>query len=128
MTATNQVREIFADARHMQSQALEQLANGDIRDAAEKAWCATKRATDALILARTDREPNTTSQTSGGLRSLARNDARFQSLRSRYAISISELHSGCFYDGHCEPEDLISEVIRETAQYIQDAEALAEEA
>ena len=127
MTATNQVREIFADARYMQSQALKRLANGDIRDAAEKAWCATKRATNALILARTGQEPTTTSQTSGGLRVLARNDDRYRSLRQRYAICISELHSGCFYDGHCEPEDLISEVIRETVQYIQDAEALAEE-
>ena len=127
MTATNQVREIFADARQMQSQALERLAAGDIRDAAEKAWCATKRATIALILARTGREPTTTTQTSGGLRVLARNDERYRSLRLRYNTCISELHSSCFYDGHCEPEDLISEVIRETAQYIQDAEALAEE-
>ena len=111
----------------MQSQALKRLANGDIRDAAEKAWCATKRATNALILARTGQEPTTTSQTSGGLRVLARNDDRYRSLRQRYAICISELHSGRFYDGHCEPEDLISEVIQETAQYIQDAEALAEE-
>ena len=127
MTATSQVREIFADARRMHLQSLVQLEQGDVRDAAEKAWCATKRATDALILARTGREPQTTSQTSGGLRSLVRNDERFRSLRQRFAIVISELHSGCFYDGHCEPEDLISEVVQETAQYIQDAEALAEE-
>lgn len=127
MTATNRVSEIFADARRMHLQALAQLDRGDIRDAAEKAWCATKRATDALILARTGREPQTTSQTSGGLRRLVRNDERCRLLRQRYALCISELHSGCFYDGHCEPEDLISEVIRETAQYIHDAAALAEE-
>ena len=127
MTATSQVKEIFDDARFMQSEALERLSAGDIRDAAEKAWCATKRATIALILARTGREPTTTSQTSGGLRVLARNDERYRSLRQRYAICISELHSGCFYDNHCEPEDLIIEVIHDTAQYIQDAETLAEE-
>ena len=127
MTLTSQVTEIFDDSRQMHVQALERLAQGDIRDAAEKAWCATKRATIALILARTGREPTTTTQTSGGLRVLARNDERYRSLRQRYNTCISELHSGCFYDGHCEPEDLISEVIRETAQYIQDAEALAGE-
>ncbi len=126
MTTAGQVRDRFTDARYMQSQALERLADGDLRDAAEKAWCATKRATDALLSARTGREPQTTSQTSGGLRTLARNDARFRSLRSRYAIAILELHAGCFYDGHCEPADLIAEVIRETAQYIRDAETLAE--
>ena len=125
MTTTDQIREIFDDARNIHLQAMEQLAEGDIRDAAEKAWCATKRATDALILSRTGRDPQTTSQTSGGLRSLAREDERFQSLRTRYAICISELHSGCFYDGHCEPEEMISATIRETAQYIEDAERLS---
>ena len=43
---------------------------GDVRDAAEKAWCATKRATDALILARTGREPETSRETSQELRNL----------------------------------------------------------
>lgn len=127
MTATSQVREIFTDARFMHSEALERLAAGDIRDASEKAWRATKRATNALILARTGQEPTTTSQTSGGLRVLARNDERYRSLRSRYNTCISELHSSCFYDGHCEPVDLLSEVIRDTDQYIRDAEILAEE-
>ena len=57
---------------------------------------------------------------------LARNDERYRSLRSRYNTCISELHSSCFYDGHCEPVDLLSEVIRDTDQYIRDAEILAE--
>ena len=47
---TTRVAALLADAREVHSQALERLAAGDIRDAAEKAWCATKRATDALIL------------------------------------------------------------------------------
>ena len=57
MVATDRVNEIFADARAMQAQALQRLEQGDVRDAAEKAWCATKRATDALVLARTGEEP-----------------------------------------------------------------------
>jgi hypothetical protein len=36
--------------------ALERLDPMDIRDASEKAWCAAKRATDALIVARTGEE------------------------------------------------------------------------
>ena len=51
MVATSRVREIFEDARFMHRSALERLDAQDIRDAADKAWCATKRATDALILA-----------------------------------------------------------------------------
>ena len=52
MVITEDVRAIFLDARTLQSAAVERLGQGDIRDAAEKAWGATKRATDALVLAR----------------------------------------------------------------------------
>ena len=51
MLATDRVPAIFADALSVHADALRLLEAGDIRDAAEKAWCATKRATDALILA-----------------------------------------------------------------------------
>ena len=51
-TRTNRIEEIFQDARELQADALEMLAQGRIRNAAEKAWGATKRAADALILAR----------------------------------------------------------------------------
>ena len=53
MVATDRVLEIFADARILQADALEMLAQGKFRNAAEKAWGAAKRATDALVLART---------------------------------------------------------------------------
>ena len=53
MVMTETVKTIFDDARALQSAAVERLDQGDIRDAAEKAWGATKRATDALVLART---------------------------------------------------------------------------
>ena len=54
MVATDRVREIFTDARALQADALEMLALGKVRNAAEKAWGATKRATDALVLAHTE--------------------------------------------------------------------------
>ena len=71
MVATDRVTQIFTDARTVHSEALERLQAGDIRDGAEKAWCATKRATDALILARTGDEPVKTPATSQAIRTLA---------------------------------------------------------
>ena len=58
MLATDPVSTIFDDARSLHAEALRLLEAGDIRDAAEKAWCATKRAIDALILERTGEEPS----------------------------------------------------------------------
>ena len=123
MVATSRVRDIFADARAMQSEALERLTTGDIRDAAEKAWCATKRATDALILARTGEEPVTTARTTNELDRLAGGDTNFEPLVGRYYSRISQLHGACFYDGNCN--DQTERRIRETAIYIDDAERLA---
>ena len=57
MVATDRVRFLFSDARTLYDDALEMLDQGKIRNAAEKAWGATKRATDALILAREGEEP-----------------------------------------------------------------------
>lgn len=125
MAATDEVREIFTDARSLHASALERLNAGDLRDAAEKAWGATKRATDALILSKRGHVPNTTGQTSRELRFLAQSDSRLQSLRTRYNTCIKELHDDCFYDGHCEPEELVVELVHSTSNYIQDAEDLA---
>ena len=121
----DQVEEIFADARQMHAQAVEQLEQGDIRDAAEKAWRATKRATDALVLARTGREPERTPQTSSGLRVLADGDPMMHTLVGRYYSRQGILHGECFYLGLCEPLDQTERRIRETADYIADAERFA---
>ena len=107
----------------MHHSALERLAVRDVRDAADKAWCATKRATDALILARTGEEPRTTALTSDGLDDLARRDDRVKILVGRYYSRISQLHGQCFYDGRCGSPDT-ERRIRETAEYITDTESL----
>ena len=125
MTAQDRVTEIFDDARTQHRAALERLGAGDIRDAAEKAWCATKRATDALILAWTGEEPGPTAITSKGLDALTREDGRVKSLVGRYYSRISRLHGQCFYNGRC-PSLETERRIRETADYIQDAERLAD--
>ena len=109
----------------MQSSALEQLSAGDIRDAAEKAWCATKRATEALLLANTGEVPQTATEVSRGLRALGRNSENWRSLQEQFACSAQFLLHDCHYNGHCEPLDDTERLIRETARYIGDAEALA---
>ena len=119
----DRVRELFADARSVHSQAIERFEEGDIRDAAEKAWCATRSATDAVILARTGEEPSTTSATTNNLDSLARRDAETRQLQGRYYSRIHNLHGQCFYAGFCN--DQTERRIRETSAYIDDAEALA---
>ena len=125
MTITTDVHRIFADARQVHSEALERLGQGDIRDAAEKAWCATLRATNALILAHTGEEPLKTLETRVGLDALAHNDNRLKILVGRYFTRQEQLHGQCFYLGLCEPLEVTERRIRETIQYIMDAEALA---
>ena len=124
-TASTQERvaELFTDARQVHSQAIERLEAGDVRDAAEKAWCAAKRATDALILAHTGEEPPTTAATSDNLDRLCRFNPQARILQGRYYSRIHHLHGMCFYSGYCN--DDTERRIRETIAYITDAENLA---
>ena len=125
MAITNRVAEIFADARTVYNSALERLEQGDTRDAAEKAWCATKRATDALILARTGEEPDKAPITSRELRRLALGDGRLDNLVNWYSANRDVLHGDCFYLGLCEPIEDTERRIKETALYIRETESLA---
>ena len=127
MVATDRVREIFGDAKALQADALEMLEQGRVRNAAEKAWGATKRATDALVLARTGEEPERTPETGAGLRRL---ETVYEAVRNarllpRYYSRQGHLHGECFYNGLCEPIDDTERRIRETTDYITDAERLA---
>ena len=126
MTATSardRAADIFADARFMQAQAIEQLHRGDIRDASEKAWCATKRSTDALVLSHTGEEPPSTHDTTEALLALARQSNDCETLVGRYFTGISYLHGNCFYSGICGPD--VERRIRETTAYIDDAENMS---
>ena len=125
MLTTDRITAIFDDARGVHADALRLLGAGDVRDAAEKAWCATKRATDALILARTEIEPVISSETTRGVNGLAAADQAVRPLRRRYFSRQSELHGSCFYLGDCEPFDEVERRIHQTADYINDAERLA---
>ena len=121
--ATDRVKYLFADARNLHGDALEMLEQSKVRNAAEKAWGATKRATDALVLAKTGEEPPTTASTTEGLLALARVSDEIENLVGRYFTRISYLHGTCFYDGICGPDT--ERRIHQTLDYIEDAERLA---
>ena len=126
MTTTSaDASPIFADARRMHTAALDRLDAGDVRDAAEKAWCAAKRATDALVLARTGQLPPKSPDTTRALLKLAKDHREIRSLRDRYFTRQSALHGDCFYTGWCEPIEAIQQLIHETEVFIQDTEALS---
>ena len=125
MLDTDRVAAGFQDAWVLYADALEELARDKIRNAAEKAWGATKRATDALILARTGEEPPTTALTSQGLRALASEGSGVENLVGRYYTRIGFLHGECFYNGMCQPVEDTERRIRETDDYIRDAQELA---
>ena len=124
MVATDRVQDMFADSRVLYDDAMEMLAQDKLRNAAEKAWGATKRATDGLLLARTGEEPRTTAATTQELDRLANRDPQVKSLVGRYFSRIGQLHGLCFYDGICDPE-LTNRRVRETTAYIEDAEVMA---
>ena len=117
---------IFADARTLQEDALEMLELGKIRNAAEKAWGATKRATDAVILERTGREPGTSGITYRGIRGQRHQSVELESLANRYSQRMQDLHGSVFYDGILDPQEPIVRDIHATADYIRDAERLAD--
>ena len=124
---SERVAAVFADAWALYGDAIDVLELGKLRLAAEGTWGAVKRATDALILARTGREPGSTGRTVAGIRSLANNDpAVFASLRSRFRIRVRILHAAVFYEGDTESFRVAEVLIRGTGEYIRQAENFAQ--
>jgi uncharacterized protein (UPF0332 family) len=126
MDRDGRVKEIFEDAALLISSAISELERGEIRNAAEKAWGATVRATNALILAKTGRQMEGARGTTKELNDLARDDKKIdEKLIGRYFTRESFLHGHCFYMGICEPQDQVERRIRETKEYIEDARRLS---
>ena len=120
------IEDIFRDAEKLYGDAINELERGRIRDAAEKAWGAAVRATDALILARTGEKPVRTDLTTRRLHELALEDPEVdEKLVGRYHTRQDFLHGACFYMGVCEPIDSVIRRIRETEDYMRDARDLA---
>ena len=126
MTITMEAQALFDDASAMHNAAISQMMSGDIRDAAEKAWCAALQATNAVILAQTGVMPEKTPITSLELNKLRAASNRFESLVRRYYTRQGHLHGECFYLGLCDPQEEVERRIRETEAYIADAKQLAD--
>ena len=124
-TTTDRVSELFADAQALYDDALEMLEQGRLRNAAEKAWGATKRSTDAMVLARTRTEPQSAGQARRALLRMRNDGPALVAFHGEYSIRSELLHVNCFYDANCEPEEDITALIRETDSYIQNAMTLA---
>ena len=124
-TTTDRVTELFDDARTLYGDALDMLAQGKIRNAAEKAWGATKRSTDAMVLARTGDEPQSAGQARRALLRMSSDNEEVDRFQGQYNTRSALLHVNCFYDGNCEPEAEMTALIRDTDSYIQDAINLA---
>ena len=94
-TTTDRVSELFADARYLYGDALEMLAQDRLRNAAEKAWGATKRSTDAMVLARTGQEPQSAGQARRALLRLSNGGGPFDTFQGQYntraALSAHQL-------------------------------------
>lgn len=125
-TTIDRVSYLFADAQSLYGDALDMLDQGRTRNAAEKAWGATKRATDALILARTGDEPRSAGYARRALLRLGSASPACKTFHGEYSIRSELLHGNCFYDGNCEPTAEMAALIRATDAYIRDAQALAD--
>ena len=126
MVLAHDVQALFDDAKNLHQSALKIAEEGDLRDAAEKAWCAVNRATTALVLARTDARPDRSPQVTDGLAYLADDDFRLVDLTNAYFAYQGRLHGRYFYDGKLDsPSTVISEINR-VGNYIQEAERWAE--
>jgi uncharacterized protein (UPF0332 family) len=126
MMIDDRVETIFGDAESLYTEAIEELKRGKIRDASEKAWGATARATNALILARTGEEVEGTRGLTRKFLEISGEDGELrEKLEGRFFSRESVLHGHCFYMGACEPIREIERRIKETKQYIEEARKLA---
>ena len=116
---------MLSEAWAFYDEAIKLLGQGDLRNAAGKAWEASEKATNAMILERTGREPQNERETSREVRFLLLEGGDFKAFSSRFVGQIHDLYGDCFIDNHCDPEDYHAEMIRNTAAYIREAERLA---
>ncbi len=126
-----EIEELSKDAMKLYEEALRDLEAGRIRKAAENAWCATIRATAALLIARGKAKGWEDVKYAGPRRTLLdeleSEDEEVEKLRmyERYCVRSDSLHGACFYEGICEPLERNIKRIIETVDYIKDAMKLA---
>lgn len=128
MVVASNVAGMFDDARELQRAARQCVADGDIRNGAERAWLAARMATNALILARSGWLPEKIIDTSRELNVLASQDDAVRDIVDRYYTRLGQLHEECFSLGLCDPVSETEGRIKRTACYIDDVERLAHSA
>ena len=126
MTLKDAAAVLMADAHSMQAESIARLEAGDWRDAAEKAWCATRNTTEALLLEINGQENRRSTNIDAGIRSLARErGGKWVELRKNYTEAVYHLHIEAFYGGIYH--DDIPDLVRSVSDYILLAEDLAAE-
>ncbi len=114
----------MSDARAMQAEAMARLEAGDWRDASEKAWCATRNATQAVVLEIYGVDSPRSTNIDAGIRFLARErGGEWVGLRKDYTEVVYHLHIEAFYGGVYH--DDIPDLVRGVSDYIRLAEELA---
>ena len=119
MVLAPDVQALFNDARDLHQSALKVAEEGDLRDAAVKAWCAVNRATTALVLARTDARPGRSPQVTHGLTGLADDDFRLRGLADAYFVYQGLLHGTYFYDGKLDSPPTVTSQIRRVGNLLK---------
>jgi len=120
-----EVEELFKDAENLYQEALKELEEGRIRKAAENAWGATAKATDALLYARAKVEIVRGLGRTREIYKLAEKDSEVGALVKEYNDRILHLHGNCFYEGICKiPGIDLEKLIVETGRYIENTKKI----
>jgi len=123
-----EVEKLIQDAKDLLKKARAEL-EVNIRDAAENAWEATVRATDAVILERRGFVPTGPTAMPDRRRALHEIHGKEPIIRKReilerFYIREGMLHGSCFCEGICDPIDEVKRRIVETRDYIEDVRKL----
>ena len=123
--SSEKVEELIRDAEDLLRKAIEEIPV-NLRDSAEKAWGATVRASNALILAKTGKYPERVPETTTFIHIVCSKEPEAERIRlcDRYHTRSDFLHGHCFYEGRYEPRDEIERRIRETKEFIEDVKRL----
>lgn len=125
---SNEVEMLLRDAESLYHEALKELEAGRLRKAAENAWGATAKATDALLLTRGKVEVVRGLGRTRELYKLAKADQEVKELKltKEYNDRILHLHGNCFYEGIYEIPDVdLKKLIVETGKYIENVKKLS---
>jgi HEPN domain-containing protein len=125
---SKEVEMLLGNAERLYQEALKELEAGRIRKAAENAWGATAKATDALLYARAKFEVVRGLGRTRELYKLAYADKEVEdiNLTKEYNERILHLHGNCFYEGICRiPGVDLKKLIVETGKYIENVKKLS---